>query len=278
MRLTIFDVQHGACALVQSTEENRIALIDCGTNSSTGWVPADYIEDTLGRNVVDYLLITNADQDHYANLAVLKERIRIETFIGNRSLKEGNFERIKEESGPLSSDALAYQSFLQNYNTPADVPFDSGMGGITLKTFYNKYPKFTDTNNLSVAAFLNYNGFQILFPGDLERPGWLELLQNSQFTSELKATTILVAPHHGRENGYCEEVFQIWGPKAVVVSDKPIMHETQNVPQYQNCLSGDGITVIGQSRKRHVLTTRKDGAITFEVGQSGGYDVYTTKN
>lgn len=276
MRITIFDVEHGACALIQSPQSGRIALIDCGTNTTTGWNPSDHIRRSLGRDLIDYLLITNADQDHYANLAALKENVRIRTFIKNSSFSASAFEKVKRESGPLSRDALAYKALLDSHTHPATTPFNDGMGGITLKTFYNKYPNFTDTNNLSLVAFVKYGSFQILFPGDLERDGWLALLKNESFRSYVDDTTILVASHHGRQNGYCEELFEGWGPHAVVVSDKPIVHQTQNVPQYQNCLCGDGINVIGEDRKRHVLTTRNDGAITFEVMGDGSYNVYTS--
>lgn len=278
MRLTIFDVEHGACALIQSPNNGRIALIDCGSNSSTNWNPADYVKNKLGRQLVDYLLITNADQDHYANLATLKEKVRIQTFTKNPSLTAEAFEKVKLETGsPLSKDAIAYKELLESHTGTVTTPFETGMGGITWTTFWNKYPTFTDTNNLSMVAFVRFGGFQILFPGDLERPGWLELLKSPNFREQLQATTILVASHHGRESGYCNEIFEDWGPQAVVVSDKPIVHKTQNVPQYQNCLVGDGIIVSGQQRKRHVLTTRKDGAITFQVSERGGYDVYTSK-
>ncbi|MCB9929052.1 MAG: hypothetical protein H6844_06530 [Alphaproteobacteria bacterium] len=275
MRLTIFDVEHGACALVQSNNSDCIALIDCGINSTTGWTPGEYIQNILGKNTIDYLFITNADQDHYANLSSLRQKIYIRTFTKNPSLNADAFERIKRQVGPMSADALAYQALLNSHTHPVTTSFNDGMGGITAKTFYNSYPKFSDTNNLSLVTFINYNGFQILFPGDLERPGWLEMLANPEFRQELQNTTILVASHHGRQNGYCDELFSGWSPQAVVVSDKPIVHNTQNVPQYQNCISGDGINVYGQNRRRRVLTTRKDGAITFTVNASGNYNVHT---
>lgn len=275
MDLKIFDVEHGACALIQAPNNGRIALIDCGTNTTTGWTPAAYIRNTLGRQMVDYLSITNADQDHYANLAALRREISITTLIKNPSLTAVAFEHIKRQSGSLSDDALAYKEMLQSYTGAVSTPFDHGMGGITLKSFYNNYPRFTDTNNLSCATFVNYRGFQILFPGDLEEDGWLALLEQDSFRTEVQRTTILVASHHGRRSGYCAALFQQWGPQAVVISDKPLTYETQQtVPQYQNCLSGDGINVVGCDRKRHVLTTRRDGCIHFKVG-SEQYSVYT---
>lgn len=277
MRITIFDVEHGACALIESPDRERIALIDCGTNTTTGWNPSDYVRYVLKRELIDYLIITNADQDHYTNLATLKTNVRIRTFFKNPHFKSDAFKKVKLQSGSLSKDAIAYLELLESHTHPVTTPFNEGMGGIRLRTFYNRYPSFTDTNNLSLVAFVKYGPFSILFPGDLERSGWLALLSDSEFKMEIAATDILVASHHGRENGYCPELFEDWGPEAVIVSDKPIVHETQKVPQYQNCLRGDGIFVVGEDRKRHVLTTRKDGAITFDVSPDGSYHVYKSK-
>ena len=277
MNVTIFDVEHGACALIQSPNNGPIALVDCGHNTTTSWNPAHCIVNVLKRQTLDHLFITNADQDHYSNLAVLKDLVSIQTFIKNPTFGAAEFEKVKLKTGPLSKDALAYKGLLNSHTGKVTTTFDEGMGGATRKTFYNRYPDFTDTNNLSLVTFIKFGTFSILFPGDLEKAGWLELLKNPDFRAELERTTILVASHHGRENGYCSEIFANWGPRAVVVSDKPVIHDTQRVPQYQNCVSGGGVNVVGQDRKRHVLTTRKDGSIRFEVSVDGSFSIYTEK-
>jgi beta-lactamase superfamily II metal-dependent hydrolase len=275
MRLRVFDVEHGACALVESPNHGPIALIDCGTNTTTGWTPVRFVKEWLGRNRVDHLVITNADQDHYANLAALRDGLEIGAFTRNPSVNAGQFEQLKQRTGPLSRDAQAYKGLLQSYTHSVSVPFNENMGGITIRTFWNKYPAFKDFNNLSLVAFVRYSAFQILFSGDLEKAGWTALLQDEDFIAELRATTILVASHHGRENGYLEDVFEYLHPRAVIVSDKPIVHSTQGVPQYQNCVVGGGVIVAGETRLRHVLTTRKDGSIRFEIGHNGDFTIYT---
>jgi hypothetical protein len=42
MHLQIFDVEHGACALLTCDNGARL-MIDCGHNSTTGWYPGDYL-------------------------------------------------------------------------------------------------------------------------------------------------------------------------------------------------------------------------------------------
>jgi glyoxylase-like metal-dependent hydrolase (beta-lactamase superfamily II) len=70
MSLRIWDVEHGACAMLHHTLNGvagRLAMIDCG--STDDWNPAAYIQGpTFRRERLDYLFITNADQDHMNGL------------------------------------------------------------------------------------------------------------------------------------------------------------------------------------------------------------------
>jgi len=73
---------------------------------------------------------------------------------------------------------------------------------------------------------------------------------------------VLIASHHGRENGICPDLFTKYGcqPYWIVISDKGYMHDTQEtVPYYSHQAQGGAFR--GEDRK--VLTTRKDGVIHF---------------
>lgn len=278
MYVRIFDVEHGACAMVQGPTK-AIAMIDCGHNCATGWRPSTYITSQLNRRHVEYFLVTNADQDHISDLSTLVDSgISLQTLISNVSVSPQALRLIKERCGPLTADAKALLKMRENFGAPEKSNFSEVMDNIGLAQFGHTYPVFTDTNNLSAVYFLKYGAFQMLFPGDLERDGWLAFLQNQAFLAELRKTTILVASHHGRENGFCEQVFSYLKPQAVVISDKSIVHSTQEfVPNYRNVvIPQDGIIVIGESKRRHVLTTRRDGDILFAVNpDDGGFRVYT---
>jgi len=116
----------------------------------------------------------------------------------------------------------------------------------------------------------------------LEESGWQGLLQQSGFRNELMEVDVLVASHHGRENGYCKDVFDYCQPKAVVMSDKAIVHTTQGMTQTyrQRVMDNwpDGVKVATTKKKRHVLTTRKDGWIQFVVDASGEFTITTEYN
>lgn len=181
---------------------------------------------------------------------------------------------IKLGSGPLTGDAEWYVSACDSFNAPAILPFDQGMNGITCEMFHNPFPRFIDTNNLSLVVFVRYAGTVFLFPGDLEREGWLALLERPEFRARLSGVDLLMASHHGRENGFCEEVFEICRPQAIVISDKSIVHETQR-RDYRPVVSNAGVLVRTTMKRRHVLTTRRDGWIQFEVQDNGNFAIDT---
>lgn len=277
MILRIFDVEHGACTMLAGPSD-ALAMIDCGHNSTTGWRPSEFLRTEIGRSHLDYLLITNPDQDHLSDLSTLQESgIFVRHLITNCRVSPATLRCIKQQSGPVTADAEALLHMRSTFEPPGSgTPFDQAMGGVTVRSFYHSFPMFTNTNDLSCVFFVSFGPFKILFPGDLEKPGWKAHLQNPAFVAELRGTTILVASHHGRENGYCEEAFQFLRPQAVVMSDKSIVHDTQEmVPEYRRKICGEGIRITNDPERRHVLTTRCDGDIIFQVEDNGDYLVTT---
>lgn len=278
MVLRIWDVEHGACAMLHPTFNGvagRLAMVDSGCTEY--WRPSRYVCNDLRRMVLDYLFVTNADQDHLSDLnGFWDHRVSVSTLYRNRTVPPSDLRNIKLMQGELTDDIERFLSICETYTGPVLEPFDASMGGITVRTFQNTYPTFTDTNNLSLVVFFKFRGFKILFPGDIEKDGWESLLQQQAFRDELVGTTILCASHHGRDNGFCDDVFNYCTPQAVVISDKPIMYETQRtVPDYRAVTPENGVTVRTTGKRRHVLTTRRDGHITFIVQPNGDYFIDT---
>lgn len=278
MILRVWDVEHGACAMLHHLKgqySGKLAMIDSGSTSN--WRPSNYIRNDLNRTTLDYLFITNADQDHMSDLrGLIDAGLSVPVLFRNPSYTGEQMRKIKLKSGPLTADAELYVASCSSPNVSVNESFNPNMGGITVSRFWNVYPNFTDTNNLSMAVFISFSGFKILFPGDLEKAGWRGMLQNQDFLKELRGTEILVASHHGRESGFCQEVFDHFTPSAVVISDKPIQHETQRtVPDYRRVVRDQGVVVRTTKKHRHVLTTRRDGWIQFRVSADGKYFIDT---
>lgn len=264
MKITIFNVEHGACALV-SSETGVHALIDCGYNSTTYWMPS-YALPSMGVHDLDQLFITNYDEDHVANLPDLRRTVNIRTLNRNPTVSPSALRGLKMQDsfpGP-GIDELIHMA--TDYRYP--VNFQANWGDITFRTFWNSYPyDFEDENNLSMAVFVHHPRISVLFAGDLEIPGWKKLLQNPAFRYELSRVHVLLASHHGRRNGCCEELFNLgWMPQIVVISDDLKQYQTQETTSWYYARSS-GISFDGD--RRHVFTTRSDGDIFIEATSAG---------
>ena len=255
MQLTVFDVSNGFCAYLVADNGN-VMLFDCGHNEQTGFRPSTYLP-AMRCTGIERLIICNFDQDHVSDLENLQRVLPIQVLHRNKSISPEQLTALKLQSGPITEAMQSAIDMAAKYCCEVQNPpvFEN----IEFSVYYNSYPEFTDTNNLSVVAFVYYDGMGIVVPGDLETAGWLKLLENNHFCLNLSRTNIFVASHHGRANGYCKEVFDYCSPDIVIISDKEVVHETQK-NTYANHASGvpwnDGST-------RYVLTTRSDGDITI---------------
>jgi beta-lactamase superfamily II metal-dependent hydrolase len=267
MHLTIFNVEHGACALLTCDNGSRF-MIDCGHNATTGWMPGDYLHG-LGLSKLDVLAITNYDEDHVSGLPNLLSRVNVGLYYRNPTVSAQTLRMLKSETGAgpgiakLTSDVL--RGWIPFTGLPPSFP------GVRWWTFWNPYPHFDDENNLSMVVHLSINDTGFLFPGDLEVAGWENILDtNADFRAVVSQTHVLVASHHGRESGIYPDLFDKHGckPSIVVISDDYHQYDTQKTTNYYNskCIGIEGFR--GQ-QKRSVLTTRNDGNIYFTFNQNG---------
>lgn len=102
-------------------------------------------------------------------------------------------------------------------------------------------------------------------PGDLEKPGWDALLEKQGFSNYLAKTTILLAPHHGREAGVCHEALNMMSPMLCVISDGPFSDTSSNV--YSALASDANVVQAGLPITPCSLSTRKDGTVHISIGQ-----------
>jgi beta-lactamase superfamily II metal-dependent hydrolase len=266
MEINIFDVSHGFCAYLIADNGN-VMLFDCGHNDQTGFRPSSYLT-AHGCSGIEHLIIQNFDQDHISDLSNVLSALPVTLFFRNRTITPSQLQTLKLQSGPLTDAMTAAIRLHERYIHPVPVP--PPFPDIDFATFYNPYPLFTDTNNLSLVSFVVYDGVGIVFTGDLETAGWTELLKNPTFRNYLARTRIFIASHHGRTSGYCPEVFNFCKPEIIIISDKEIVHQTQEQDYSPHA---SGVLWNCGPGKRYVLTTRLDGKITITKSRGEGFRV-----
>ncbi len=269
MILEIFDVEHGACALV-TTSANRHILIDCGDNTTTGWEPGTAL---LRREIleIERLVSTNYDEDHASGFNNLLQNVVIRGLQRNGSLSASNIAFLKTEDGIGNGVRQLAGSF--SYFSGPGLP--TSVDDVLITAFCNQYGQpphgFDEENNLSLVTMLTCGLHRVIFPGDMERAGWLRLLQDPFFVAMLKDVTIFVCSHHGRANGYCAEVLNLCPSiQCFIISDKKKGHQSQETLDWYRPYAR-GFDYNGQHR--HILTTRRDGNMQFNISAQGPVNV-----
>ena len=268
MEVTILNVSHGFCAYLIADNKN-VMLIDAGHNQETGLRPSEWLS-RKGCTGIEYLVITNYDQDHVSDLhnIVASPKLPIDTLIRNKSVTPDWLERRKSSYGVIPLGMQALLKLMRNYTDP--VTNGAKLQGVDYQTFRTTYPEFNEENDLSLVIFIEHGELNLVFPGDLERPGWKKLLENPRFRNELAKVKVFVASHHGRESGYCEDVFDICTPDLVIISDEYKHFETQET-NYARHVRG----VRWTDGTRRVLTTRSDGSIRISHTLGQDYTIQT---
>jgi beta-lactamase superfamily II metal-dependent hydrolase len=258
MRLKIHNVGHGGCISLKHQNGNSMVW-DCGHTENHR--PSYFLPYIEGIHRIDRFFVTNYDEDHISDLPNLIANLTLPLLHRNTSIDAPLLRSIKQQSGPISTAMESMLSMIGHYTGgPPEVPPE--FPGVEFTTYWNSFSDFSDTNNCSLVTFLTCKGLKFIFPGDLERNGWLKLLERSSFRNDLLDTNIFIASHHGRESGYCAEVFELCFPSAVIFSDSNIKFASQEMSS-KYATHCRGIPFNGNTR--YVISTRNDRSFWWDL-------------
>lgn len=275
MDVVIFNVEMGQSIFFYPRDYPEYGmLVDCGNTQSFDpidtLISSGLIHHDGRSHVLGNLTLTNYDHDHFSGLPHLCEKVRIDTIRFPKNISTEELLGIKAER----TEALNSVCYLKRTYT-ASAPHHQPP--YTKATFYLEQQHFPEdqevgTNNLSQVVFVEYLGTTFCISGDLEEAGWELMLRKENFKDWLSKTNVFIAAHHGRENGYAEEAFEHCSPECVIISDKRVVHGTQEgmSQAYAEHVMGVGVYLNGDiENPRKVLTTRSDGHIVIRLGDNG---------
>lgn len=254
--IKIFDVDHGFCAAV-STSDHHTILIDFGYGTRSGFNPSHHLLKQQCTSL-DCLIIPAYGKEHLAGLSnflrqTLIDGLAVHFLVANPSLNADQFHELdlanQRFSNVLTTD--------RNSRCP-QISQTMKIHGIDFSFFWNNYPDFQDAHNLSLVTFVSYRDIKIIFPSDLEIAGWRSLLKDGDFCNRLRHVNIFVAANHGREESYCPEVFDYCKPEIVIISNELNQPTSPNMlDQYLNHARGCSDSICDHK----LLTTRDHGTI-----------------
>ncbi len=271
MMIDIFDVGHGGCTVITAPNGKRM-MIDCGYRVDPGWFPSI----TFKGQRIDLLAISNLDEDHVEDLPYMWRDVQFGAMFSNPTVDAPALANMKRTGGMRAGVQKAHD-IIQWFGAGQIGPRPD-FGQMDAWAYFNRYGvDFVDTNNLSLAIFVRYGAFTMLYAGDMEKEGWRSLLRHPQFVVDLGSVNVFMASHHGRDSGCCDEVFHYCRPDVFVISDEEHRFDSQDmtgwyrwrakgIPDYRRRFN----PIIGYPN-RYVMTTRRDGSMAIQVEPSGNF-------
>lgn len=219
LRITFLSVGQGDSTLIELPNRQRVYLIDSGgllRFSGDEWrqSPTDYevgrqviVPYLKGRGIqrIDRMVITHADADHVEGAEEVMQEVAVkEIHISPSSAVENVMVDLKEESvkqqipikEKLAGDGWQVAGVSFQYVMPYDLEYEG--------------------NNDSLVLVINYRGYRIIIPGDLEKEGEQELVRKNP--SDVANTTLLKAGHHGSKTSTSQSFIDVVNPQLIIYS------------------------------------------------------------
>lgn len=260
--MKVWDVELGLAVHIKAPNGKYI-VIDLG--SKPGVSPLK----SLYRESIGYMVITHPHLDHFSdidNISYAKPNVlwRCQDFTREELLSEA-----KQYN---KSKVTQYCDFVEGYNqaiTEDEKPSTgTPFGGLTATAFHINLCNKSNKNNFSAIVVLQLGNAKVVVCGDNEKESFEHLMRNPNFKKAVQNSWVLVAPHHGRESGFCQEFVELVNPDITIVSDASQVDTTAS-SRYSSYSKGYDVynALTNESKKRYCLTTRADGNIEVVFGE-----------
>ena len=161
MMFELLNVEHGFAAYVIA-DDGTALLFDCGRSEM--YQPSEALRGR-GIRTVRRLFITNYDEDHISDLQNVRQDFDIRILTRNPSL---NAQQLRNLKLPHITPAMTcLLEMIESYTNPV-TDGELHPESVHAEFFYNSYPEFNETNDLSLLVFLQIMGRRFVLPGDLE--------------------------------------------------------------------------------------------------------------
>lgn len=272
MKIIFYDVDHGSCCHIITPNKKHI-LVDIGSKveeSIVSLIKRKYFFNTS--NVIDELIITHPHEDHIYDLPNLFQSLQPKILCRQNEAFDIN----PRQNTPVHQNIADIANAMnRQYNLPViagdDVTLPENNGGVKIEIIWPK-PEWTnkdDLNTFSCIIIITYCDCKFILTGD-NPASILKKMMDTNYENikeKIKDSDILLAPHHGRANEFCKEFFECVNPYLTIVSDKSIVHSTQE--KTSQLYKGRGATLNGKTH--YVLTTRNNGTISLDVNDKSCY-------
>ena len=254
LRITLLSLGAGQCAVVEPPGGHTV-LIDAGSSTVTD-VAVKLVEPFLraeGQQQVDEIFLSHGDFDHISAAGEITTAYDVRQIFTS-------YHFIKNSAGNIPDQMLLEE--LEKLNrSPTEIAtgdhFDIG-GGAVIQVLWPPKDRDLNSNNAGLVLRLTYAGRSVLFPADIQDPGFDGVLENAK---ALKSD-VLVAPHHGSSEDRTPDFLDAVHPQMILSSN--FWRLTSKQKRFE--------TMIGHTP---LYRTPECGAITVTIRKDGTLSVST---
>lgn len=201
LELHFIDVGQGDSMLLRKSGRN--ILIDSGGSLLSNYVGEQitlpYLKK-LGINKLDGVIITHFDADHAGALATLIDNLEIDNIYASYIPED------KIIYNKIKYSKIGFTLLKEGDKLRVDE-------NLILNTLWPLDTNGLSNNNKSLVLSLNYNGYEILLTGDIEKEAEFMLLDKIASNIDL-----LKVAHHGSNTSSTDEFLQVIKPKNSIIS------------------------------------------------------------
>lgn len=265
--MKVWDVQLGLAIHIKAPN-GKYLVIDMGTGN---WESGNTSPlSALRYNDIHYMIISHPHLDHIDDIlkfdnnapSILwrpKSITNDEVMEDVREIDKPKFRKYCEINDRYNGEISAKE------DPKTDYPFD----GMTVVEYATSFCDKSNFNNFSPVTIVRLSGIKIVICGDNETASFEKLMNKVGFTDDISNADVLVAAHHGRETGYYKDFVDKVNPRLTIISDSSNSSTTAQT-KYTNASRGWDVHNHNtcKDEKRYCLTTRNDGNIEIEFGES----------
>ena len=267
LHIRCWDVGRGTAVAIQGPAGGWL-LFDLGQKAlGKGKVfsPVRHLYREYGVREVEHIILSHPHQDHIADLPAALDLLKAKHWacpqhLLRREVMKGVGQRHRalfQQYWNVQKEAALWDGWRQWQGMELALfsPQPKGRGG----------QNHQNPNNHSLVLLLRWQGFQMVLCGDNEAASWRWLMAQPAFAEALPATTVLLAPHHGRRSSFYAAAVKAMSPQVTIIQDGA-RQKTSVTHAYTRKSSGRHLLAASHIQHRKVLSSRRDGRIYLQAG------------
>ena len=228
MYINFVDVGQGDCTLIRTPTGKKVLIDGGGKENSDNVGKKILVPYLLNRGIkkIDYIIISHFDTDHVGGILTIIEYFNVKNVIISKQYEESeNYYRFQDIVKKRGINVVIVNKGDRLYiekNVYFDFLWPNDQNIISENIL----------NNNSIVCKLCYNGFSMLFTGDIEEIAEKSILQEYRKNEKVLESTIIKVAHHGSKTSSTVDFLNAASPQISLIGvgqDNKFGHPSEEI-------------------------------------------------